>query len=332
MPSPAALMLRALDPLRPLLQSRPAQTWLKAQVARRVTGPDEAARARYGSHVWGEARNRGGQRRVARLQTANGYDVTVHGALLAVRRLLAYAGPGGYFTPTQLWASVAWRRCRGPAGSRWKADGLSLLLRRIAPLGNRRNKRHGRSDAFGGFGAHVFRGRPDRRRERARIRHRRDRRDAAPRNAGFRLRRHRGVFLAALDAERFAEALAGEFGAARIFGCPTAASWGRRASRTAAVAIGFRARDFAVVAMPIEDIDAAEARGRAPRPVCGAFGTADRRGRAGRPQLLHGVARRWALPARGGASLHHRRLSRRHPGGRRLRRRRHELRADLGHL
>ena len=102
MPSPAALMLRALDPLRPLLQSRPAQTWLKAQVARRVTGPHEAARVRYGSHVWGEAHNRGGQRRVARLQTANGYDVTVHGALMAVRRLLAYEGPGGYFTPTHL--------------------------------------------------------------------------------------------------------------------------------------------------------------------------------------------------------------------------------------
>ena len=31
-----------------------------------------------------------------------GYDVTVHGALLAVRHLLDYNGPGGYFTPSKL--------------------------------------------------------------------------------------------------------------------------------------------------------------------------------------------------------------------------------------
>ena len=102
MPSPASALLRVIDPLRPLLKSASVQGWLKAQVAKRATGPDEAARARAGSHVWGEARNRAGQRRVARLQTANGYTVTVHGALMAVRHLLDYAGPGGYFTPTQL--------------------------------------------------------------------------------------------------------------------------------------------------------------------------------------------------------------------------------------
>jgi short subunit dehydrogenase-like uncharacterized protein len=40
--------------------------------------------------------------KTARLETANGYDVTVHGALLAVRHLLDYNGPGGYFTPSKL--------------------------------------------------------------------------------------------------------------------------------------------------------------------------------------------------------------------------------------
>jgi short subunit dehydrogenase-like uncharacterized protein len=36
------------------------------------------------------------------LETANGYDVTVHGSLLAVQHLLQYDGPGGYFTPSKL--------------------------------------------------------------------------------------------------------------------------------------------------------------------------------------------------------------------------------------
>ncbi|MBF2997856.1 hypothetical protein HKT22_33885, partial [Pseudomonas aeruginosa] len=34
--------------------------------------------------------------------TANVYDLTLHGVLLAVRHLLDYQGPGGYFTPSQL--------------------------------------------------------------------------------------------------------------------------------------------------------------------------------------------------------------------------------------
>ncbi|AWZ89709.1 saccharopine dehydrogenase domain protein [Pseudomonas aeruginosa] len=30
------------------------------------------------------------------------YDLTLHGVLLAVRHLLDYQGPGGYFTPSRL--------------------------------------------------------------------------------------------------------------------------------------------------------------------------------------------------------------------------------------
>ncbi|MGH8354913.1 MAG: hypothetical protein ACRERY_15515, partial [Pseudomonas sp.] len=52
--------------------------------------------------LWGEARNAAGELKTARLETANGYDLTVQGALLAVRHLLAYQGPGGYFTPSRL--------------------------------------------------------------------------------------------------------------------------------------------------------------------------------------------------------------------------------------
>ena len=69
-------------------------------------------------------------------------------------------------------------------------------------------------------------------------------------------------FSPTLDAEAFAAALAREFAGAPIYGCTTAGELGPEGvTDGGAVAIGFRARDFAVVAMPIEDIDAATLEG-----------------------------------------------------------------------
>ncbi len=97
-----ALGMRLIDPLRPLLGRQRVQDWLKGQVDKRIAGPDQAARERLRTWVWGEARNARGERRTARLETANVYDLTLHGVLLAVRHLLDYQGPGGYFTPSRL--------------------------------------------------------------------------------------------------------------------------------------------------------------------------------------------------------------------------------------
>lgn len=91
-----------LNPLRPLLASRPAQKFLKEMVNRRVAGPDGEAREMQRTRIWGEVSNHAGERRTANLETSNIYDVTVHGVLLAVRRLLSYDETGGYFTPSQL--------------------------------------------------------------------------------------------------------------------------------------------------------------------------------------------------------------------------------------
>ncbi|UVE18649.1 saccharopine dehydrogenase NADP-binding domain-containing protein [Pseudomonas sp. LS44] len=102
MPAGVAAGMRVLTPLRGLLGKPFVQNWLKAQVSRRIAGPDTQTRARQPTWVWGEARNARGQVKTARLQTANGYDVTVHGALLAVHHLQNYQGAGGYFTPSQL--------------------------------------------------------------------------------------------------------------------------------------------------------------------------------------------------------------------------------------
>ncbi|WVM93895.1 hypothetical protein ULG90_09225 [Halopseudomonas pachastrellae] len=84
----AATRLRRLDRLRPLLGLPPVQALLKYLVARRITGPDSHERESARSYVWGEAQNRAGRKVVARIETANGYDVTVEGALMAVNFLL----------------------------------------------------------------------------------------------------------------------------------------------------------------------------------------------------------------------------------------------------
>lgn len=101
-PTAAAIAMRLLDPLRPLLGLEAVQSWLKRLIEKRVSGPDQASRTSQRTWLWGEARNAAGVTRTAHLETANGYDVTVHGSLLAVRHLLQYNGPGGYFTPSKL--------------------------------------------------------------------------------------------------------------------------------------------------------------------------------------------------------------------------------------
>jgi short subunit dehydrogenase-like uncharacterized protein len=75
---------------------------LKSRVASAVTGPGVQARAKSPTYVWGEVSNDRGERRVARIRTANGYDVTVAGALAAVRHLLYNKPSGGSYTPSQL--------------------------------------------------------------------------------------------------------------------------------------------------------------------------------------------------------------------------------------
>ena len=101
-PSAMAVGMRLVDPLRPLLSRRALQDWLKRLVDKRVQGPDQRSRSEGRTWLWGEACNSDGTVRTARLETANGYEVTVHGMLLALGHMLDYNGPGGYFTPSQL--------------------------------------------------------------------------------------------------------------------------------------------------------------------------------------------------------------------------------------
>jgi len=94
--------MRLGNVFKPLMALGVVQGALSALVSLTVKGPDETARARMPAYVWGEATNARGERRTARVKTANGYSLTVPGALAVVSHLLARQGPGGFFTPSRL--------------------------------------------------------------------------------------------------------------------------------------------------------------------------------------------------------------------------------------
>lgn len=91
--------LRLANLLRPILRSPALRQLLQR---RTVIGPDARTRAATPVHVWGEARNEAGEVRVARIKTANGYDLTVAGALAVVEHVLGARPVAGYYTPSRL--------------------------------------------------------------------------------------------------------------------------------------------------------------------------------------------------------------------------------------
>lgn len=105
--------LKRLNWVRPVLGLGPVQRFLKKKVEAKVSGPDQALREKCPTYVWGEARNGSGKRVEARVQTANGYDVTVHGSLMAVRHLLDDAESAGFVTPSRLLGADAVERLPG---------------------------------------------------------------------------------------------------------------------------------------------------------------------------------------------------------------------------
>lgn len=87
---------------QPFMKMAWVQRALNALVSLTVKGPDEAARARMPAHVWGEAVNARGERRTARVKTANGYSLTIPGALAVTQHLLSCKAPAGFCTPARL--------------------------------------------------------------------------------------------------------------------------------------------------------------------------------------------------------------------------------------
>ncbi|MBN7797929.1 saccharopine dehydrogenase NADP-binding domain-containing protein [Parahaliea mediterranea] len=93
---------RRANYIRPLLGIQPVQKLIKAHIARTVNGPDREQREKMPSFVWGEATNARGEKKTARIRTANGYSLTVTGSLYIVEHLIRNRPAGGAYTPSTL--------------------------------------------------------------------------------------------------------------------------------------------------------------------------------------------------------------------------------------
>lgn len=104
--SPKAIRgLKWMRLLRPVLATDAVQNFMKKRIERTVHGPTETQRKRWKTYVWGEVRNQRGEIKTGRIVTANGYEVTVHGSLGMVKKLLTETPEPGSRTPAQIMGS-----------------------------------------------------------------------------------------------------------------------------------------------------------------------------------------------------------------------------------
>ena len=95
--------LRKIRRLGPLLGFSPVQKMLKAQIDKKVRGPDEEKRKDAETWIWGEVSDAAGRQVSGILKTPNGYTLTVLSALGVVNKLMAAQRPiGGFYTPSRL--------------------------------------------------------------------------------------------------------------------------------------------------------------------------------------------------------------------------------------
>jgi short subunit dehydrogenase-like uncharacterized protein len=92
---------KQINHFRWLLGWGPLQSMLKSFAAK-SKGPSAEQREKLPTHVWGEITNARGEKKTARIRTANGYSITVTGALAVVEYLLKNGPPAGAYTPAKL--------------------------------------------------------------------------------------------------------------------------------------------------------------------------------------------------------------------------------------
>ncbi|HJV19501.1 MAG TPA: saccharopine dehydrogenase NADP-binding domain-containing protein [Sediminibacterium sp.] len=82
-----------------LLRTAFARNYYRKKIKRKPAGPDDAARARARSMVWGEAENTKGQKATARLSGPEGYTLTAHSSLIIAAKIISGNFKPGYQTP-----------------------------------------------------------------------------------------------------------------------------------------------------------------------------------------------------------------------------------------
>lgn len=89
----------------PLLRTRVVRERLLARVRAGAPGPDDSARARGASLLWGEAVAADGRRVAARLRGPEGYTLTAMTAVHLARRALDGDAPAGFQTPSRAYGA-----------------------------------------------------------------------------------------------------------------------------------------------------------------------------------------------------------------------------------
>jgi short subunit dehydrogenase-like uncharacterized protein len=82
-----------------LLGVKLIHAWLKRRIQTGPPGPTEAQRRNNRCFLWGEATDEAGHKAISRLQTPDGYDLTVATSLAAVARILDDTVAPGFQTP-----------------------------------------------------------------------------------------------------------------------------------------------------------------------------------------------------------------------------------------
>ncbi len=88
-----------------LLRRKGLQKWVSRQITKRVTGPDEAARNRAKTQVWGRVGNKEGKTVEARLSGPEGYTLTALAALIITKKVLGGNSRPGFQTPAGLYGA-----------------------------------------------------------------------------------------------------------------------------------------------------------------------------------------------------------------------------------
>jgi short subunit dehydrogenase-like uncharacterized protein len=88
--------------LAPVLQSAPVQSFSKARVRSGRAGPSAEERRRGRAWLWGEVENGAGDRATSRLETPEGYTLTVETALASLERVLRGEAAPGFQTPSKV--------------------------------------------------------------------------------------------------------------------------------------------------------------------------------------------------------------------------------------
>lgn len=82
-----------------MLRKESVRNFIKKQLEKRPSGPDDNMRSNAQSLVWGNVKNAAGKSVTARLVCPEAYDVTAHSTLLIAQKILAGNFKTGYQTP-----------------------------------------------------------------------------------------------------------------------------------------------------------------------------------------------------------------------------------------